>query len=186
MLSGWVFGFDLWYDYLTRMSRFQAGLLENRGSFFLGMMPSTFVSVRYTLRTQDLAAWIPHVLVASAALLLYAQAVRRGARLHDLAFIAATATFLVLPYAFNYDMTVVSLGFALILFRRWDETGVLERIALIGGYISPQLTFLGKIIALPFAPLVLIVGLYVQVRLCRPREGGDAGLAPPSQASPGA
>ena len=181
-----MFGFDLWYDYLTRMSRFQAGLLENRGSFFLGMMPTTFVSVRYTLRTADLAAWIPHVLVASAALFLYWQAVRRGTRLHDLAFIAATATFLVLPYAFTYDMTVVSLGFALILFRQWEEIGALERVALIGGFITPQLTFLGKIVGFPIAPLVLIGGLYVQVRLCRPRDENGAGPALPSLASPSA
>ena len=96
-----------------------------------------------------------------------------------------TATFLlVLPYAFNYDMTVVLLGFALILFRQWEEIGALERVALIGGFITPQLTFLGKIVGFPIAPLVLIGGLYVQVRLCRPRDENGAGPALPSLASP--
>jgi hypothetical protein len=176
VVSGALFGFDLWYEYLTKMSRFQANLLKDRTSFFLGMMPGAFTSVRYTMQTGDLAAWILHVVAAATALFLCWKAQRKGAGLHDMAFIAASATFLILPYAFNYDMTVVSLGFALILFRQWDELGWLERAALIGGFLSPQLTFLGKLAGLPLAPAVLLAGLYVQVRSCRPDPDSGARL----------
>jgi hypothetical protein len=173
-VSGFLFGFDLWYEYVTRMSRFQASLLHDKGSFFLAMMPGTFTSVRYTMQTSDLVAWIPHIAVTAAALFLCWRAERKGAGLHDLAFVAATGTFLILPYAFNYDMTVVSLGFALILFRQWDELGPWERAALIGGFLSPQLTFIGKLVAFPVAPVILLAALYAQVRVCPPRAEGGA------------
>jgi hypothetical protein len=177
-LSGALFGFDLWYEYLTKMSRFQAGLLKDRGSFFMSMMPGTFIGIRYTMKTSDLVAWIPHLFVAASALFLCWRAERKGAGLHDLAFIAATATFLILPYAFNYDMTVVSLGFALILFRQWGDLGYLERTILIAGYLSPQLTFVGRPLGFPIAPFLLLAGLYLQVRLCRPREAGGGSPQP--------
>ena len=174
VVSGWIFGFELWYEYITRMSRFQASLLHDKGSFFLAMMPGTFTSVRYTMETRDIFAWIPHILVSAGALFLCWRAERKGAGLHDLAFIAATATFLILPYAFNYDMTVVSLGFALILFRQWDDLNGWERAALIGGFLSPQLTFVGKLVAFPVAPLILIAALYAMVRVCRPEAKDPA------------
>jgi hypothetical protein len=170
-VSGAVFGFDMWLDYLTKMSRFQAGLLEDKGSFFMSMMPGTFVSMRYTMHSGDVVAWIAHLVVAASALFLCWRAERKRAGLHDLAFIAATATFLILPYAFNYDMTVVSLGFALILFRQWDRLSFWEAAALIAGFLSPQLTFTGRLVGFPVAPAVLLIGLYFQVRLCRPDTG---------------
>ena len=164
--SGLVFGFGLWAEYLTKMSRFQAALLEDHTSFFLAMMPGSFTSLRYTMGATETVAWSVHVVVALAAMWLCWTAVRRGAPLHRLAFIAATATFLILPYAFDYDMTVVSLGFALLLFERWEGLPVWQREVRIAGYLTPQLTFIGKMVALPLTPAILLVGLYLQVRLC--------------------
>lgn len=100
--------------------------------------------------------------------MLESGAVRNGASSRDLAFIAATATFLILPYSFKYDMTVASLGFALALFRQWHTLSVLERAALIAGYVSPQMTFLAGPLGIPLAPLALLIGLLVQVRVCTP------------------
>jgi len=177
-VSGALFGFDMWYDYLTRMSRFQAALLADRTSFFLGMMPGSFTQLTYTMGASDALAWAVHILVGLAALLLVWRAERRGASLHELAFIAATATFLILPYAFNYDMTVVALGFALLLFGRWSELPGWRRAVLIAGYLSPQLTFVGKLVSFPVAPLVLLLGLWLQVRLCGGERAPAATLRP--------
>jgi len=96
----------------------------------------------------------------------------------DLAFISATATFLILPYAFNYDMTVVSLGFALMLFRHWEGLPAWQRAALIGGYLSPQITFLIRVFEVPLAPAVLLIGLYAQLRLCAPETQRERELSP--------
>ena len=174
LASGAVFGFDLWVEYATKMSRFQASLLDHRTSFFLAMMPGTFISIRYS-GASDIAAWVPHICAGIAAAFMVWRAERKGASLTDLAFISATATFLILPYAFNYDMTVVCLGFALMLFRHWGNLPTWQRAALIGGYLSPQMTFLGWALEAPIVPVVLLAGLYAQLRLCT-REPQPKGL----------
>jgi alpha-1,2-mannosyltransferase len=179
VVSGLVFGFDLWLEYLVKMSRFQASLLEDQTSFFLAMMPGTFTSLRYITPSSENAAWIAHIGVSAIALFLYWRAQRRVEGWKDLAFIAATATFLILPYAFNYDMTVVSLGFGLLLFRYWDELPIWQRAVLIGGFLSPQLTFVDKVIVAPMVPVILLVGLYVQVQLCA-RSNSRAGHLQPA------
>jgi alpha-1,2-mannosyltransferase len=174
LASGAVFGFDLWTEYATEMSSFQASLLERKRSFFL-LMPGTFTSVRYGDGSPPVA-WFAHVCVALVAAFVVWRAERNGASLTDLAFISATATFLILPYAFGYDMTVVSLGFALMLFRHWGNLPSWQRAALIGGYLSPQMSYLGKFVAMPIAPAVLLLGLYAQFRLCT-REPQPEGAA---------
>jgi hypothetical protein len=178
LVSVAVFGLDLWIEYATKTSRFQASLLDNKRSFFLALMPGTFASIRYSMQSGELVAWIPHICVALVAAFMVWRAERNGAAFTDLAFISATATFLILPYAFNYDMTVVSLGFALMLFRRWDDLPIWQRAALIGGYLSPQLTFLGEVLEVPLAPAVLLAGLYAQIRLCAPKAEADRELTP--------
>jgi hypothetical protein len=106
------------------------------------------------------------------------RAERKGASFTDLAFISATATFLILPYAFNYDMTVVCLGFALMLFRHWGDLPGWQRAALIGGYLSPQMTFLGWALEAPIVPAVLLAGLHAQIRLCTPKAQEELELSP--------
>jgi hypothetical protein len=177
VLSAAAFGFDLWLEYATKTSRFQASLLESKTKNFLALMPGTFTSIRYATKSGEMVAWVSHVCIAAAAAFMVWRAERNGASFTDLAFISATATFLILPYAFNYDMTVVSLGFALMLFRHWDELPIWQRAALIGGYLSPQMTFLHQILEVPLAPACLLAGLYAQFRLCAPK-GRDAALSP--------
>lgn len=179
-LSALVFGLDLWREYLTDMSRLQASLLKNRGSFFLTLMPGTYTSIRFIDSGHDAIAWSLHFCAAAAALFMVWRAERRGVKIEDLCFIAATATFLILPYAFNYDMTVVCLGFALLLFRHWPNLTRWQRAVLIGGYVSPQLTLIGQQILVPLTPIALLAALYMQVKLCTrewERNGEGAGKA---------
>jgi alpha-1,2-mannosyltransferase len=178
LLSVAAFGLDLWVEYATKMSRFQASLLEDKLSFFLGMMPGTYVSLGFS-GLGETAAWALHVCVATAAAFMVWRAERNGANFTDFAFISATATFLILPYAFNYDMTVVCLGFALMLFRHWDSLPIWQRAALIAGYLTPQMTFLHRIFELPITPAALLIGLYAQLRLCAPKaqSGRELSLA---------
>lgn len=176
LAAGAIFGFDLWVEYATKMSRFQASLLDHKTSFFLAMMPGTFTSIRNS-GFSEIAAWIPHICASIAAAFMVWRAERKGASFMDLAFISATATFLILPYAFNYDMTVVSLGFALMLFRHWGELPAWQRAALIGGYLSPQMTFLGWALEAPIVPAILLAGLYAQLGLCTSKSRQDFKLS---------
>ena len=177
LLSVAAFGPDLWVEYATKMSRFQASLLDDKVSFFLGMMPGTYVSLGFSGLGES-PAWILQICVAVAAAFMVWRAEHNGASFTDLAFISATATFLILPYAFNYDMTVVCLGFALMLFRHWDDVPIWQRAALMGGYLSPQLTFLHRVLEAPIVPAVLLAGLYAQLCLCAPKTRQDLPLAP--------
>lgn len=65
-----------------------------------------------------------------------------------------------MPYIFNYDLTVASLGFAILLFGRWDELTMWERTAVWFAFASPLLVMVFNIVA----PLSFLAGLIVQVR----------------------
>lgn len=179
--SGVVFGFGLWRDYLTKVPAAQAAILDSpKREFYFLMMPSTMVALRPFPPMLALAGQIATAIVA---LLLLWRA--RAASLMDLAFIASTATFLILPYAFDYDMTVVVLGFAVLLFSRWDVLALWEKGVLSFGFLLPQIVLALGHLKLPFAPPILIAALLVQVRHRRDAvadQAGWAGSSPPPPA----
>ena len=67
---------------------------------------------------------------------------------------------LILPYAFHYDMTVASLGFAVLIFTRWEECLLPEKLAACLGFLAPEFTTFGTW----FVPPILLAGLYVQTK----------------------
>ncbi len=71
----------------------------------------------------------------------------------DLAMLAATATFLVLPYGFNYDLTVVMVAAV----RLWADPRATraERWLAVTGFLSPQIGMLLASIGMPAMPLML-------------------------------
>jgi alpha-1,2-mannosyltransferase len=128
-----------------------------RDSFFLRMMPGPFESYG--------SSWVAQALFTVAAL-----GILIHYRCSDV-FALATASFLILPYAHNYDMTVASLGCIVALRRGWNDRSPIERAILSGGYLSPVLTF-----AVPYAvPPLLLATLYVQA------AGGESRSGAPSE-----
>jgi hypothetical protein len=75
-------------------------------------------------------------------------------------FAAATAAFLIAPYGFHYDMTVVSLGFGLLLFERLGQLLAWETFVCALAFLAPVLVQLGTWVV----PPLLLAGLYVQTR----------------------
>jgi hypothetical protein len=75
-------------------------------------------------------------------------------------FTAATAAFLIAPYGFHYDMTVVCLGFGVLLFQKWRTMPPWHTFICALAFLSPVLVALGTWIV----PPLLLAGLYVQVR----------------------
>ena len=153
--SGFTFGWYSWAAFLFDTTRDQANILEQTSEqFYFSMMPTVFPAVgggAIGIVAQ----------VASAAFALWQMWRIRRLPPVDLAFPAATATFLILPYAFNYDMTVAALGFAVLLFGRWGELRWDEKSILTIGFLSPQLTFISALIA----PAALALSLHVQCQL---------------------
>src|SRR3546814_1698300 len=92
-----------------------------------------------------------------------------------LGLIASTAVFLVVPYAFNYDLTVVSLASLVFLARAAEWHGFWTRLAmqlvLSAGLILPLvLPILGKQhIVIGPAVLALILGAQLWLAIDRDR-----------------
>ena len=73
-------------------------------------------------------------------------------------FTAATATFLISPYGFHYDMTVVCLGFGILLFEEAETMPAWHRLACAAAFLAPAIVAAGSWLI----PPILLVGLYVQ------------------------
>jgi len=141
-LSLLAFGTEPWRAFLHTTFGYQVGLLD-------GTRPGLNVSMVTPFVTYGAFGQI--AFGAAAALLLW--------RRFDV-FTAATASFLILPYGFHYDLTVVCLGFAVMLATRWDELSIYERVAGVLAFMMPALVTHGSWLA----PPVLLAGLYVQTR----------------------
>ena len=147
----------------------RAVLLDPHAQSYFNGMPSAYVR----LRAFDFA-WAVHAAASAAALAMLWRVRHRP--MMALAFPVATATFIVLPYGFSYDMAVVSLGFAVMLHDRWRTLAPWEIVVAISGFLSPNFT------AFTIAPLILLAGLFIQTRptAAAPREQALAPLPLPA------
>jgi alpha-1,2-mannosyltransferase len=162
ILSGFLFGFDNWISFFTAtITEQQDVLTRTTGDFYFRMMPSVYVAYGGGLAGAALQA----VIVAIVFIMLF-----RHRTLDP--FALATATFLVLPYAFNYDMTVACLGYAAMLYRYWDRMNWIERIGLSLAFLVPNICFVAR----PVVPPILLYALWLQLNfdakedLMAPRE----------------
>lgn len=160
LLSGLAFGFNLWPQWLFDTSALQAKIMTAPGpKFYYLMMPSTFIALR---EAPLQLAILAHCSLAAGAIYLFWQA--RNAAMSELAFIAASVTALILPYIFNYDLTVASLGFLVFLYKYWADLTRWEKIALWLGFAIPLLIMVQGLLG----PIALLAGLIVQVRIAKP------------------
>jgi hypothetical protein len=75
-------------------------------------------------------------------------------------FTAATATFLIAPFGFHYDMPVASLGFGLLLYANWAKMPLKHSLPIALGFISPIIAILGVYFVCP----ILFWALWAQVK----------------------
>src|SRR3546814_10081975 len=87
------------------------------------MMPTTSAAI-LLLGYSETAAKFWQAASALIAVAVVIEAFRRRVDTLDLGLIASKAVFLVVPYAFNYDMTVVSLAALVFLARASDWDGL--------------------------------------------------------------
>ena len=73
-------------------------------------------------------------------------------------FTAATATFLISPYGFHYDMAAACLGFAILLFSYWDLMPMWHKATASLAFLAPVIVGFGTWLV----PPILLVGLMVQ------------------------
>jgi hypothetical protein len=149
-LSLAAFGVEAWRAWLTGAAAHQAGdLFVKPFANWYFKMPTPYLGYGFV-------GWI---VFGGAALFLLL-------RRFDV-FTAATATFLIAPYGFHYDMTVVSLGFGLLLFLKWRELPAWQTFAVALGFLLPLLVGQGTWLG----PPILLVGLFVQTQNPITKEG---------------
>lgn len=90
---------------------------------------------------------------------------------------AATATFLISPYGFHYDMSVACLGFAILLYLHWGRMPLWQRLIASLAYLAPVIVQFGTW----WVPPIMLVGLFIQTQ-CFPGvqltwKGGRFALA---------
>ena len=73
-------------------------------------------------------------------------------------FTAATATFLISPYGFQYDMSAACLGFVVLLYAHWRDMPWWHKAIASLAFLAPVIAQLGTW----WVPPLLLIGLYVQ------------------------
>ena len=175
-----LYGPEAWLTFLFGTSAVQAGLIDAGQSFYGHMSTSMMTAI---LRFSD--AWLmalgAQVALGTAAAAMILVTARRAATA-DLAMLVATGTFLVLPYAFNYDMTAVCIA-ALRLWADQRATATEKSLAVIG-FVSPQIGMLVAPLGVPATPLML-VGLFVaQFNVALRSTHGQAASRNPEETVP--
>lgn len=106
------FGVELWKTYLESTSQSQLNLLHATHTFFAKMMPTVSPALfAYGFPAQ--LVWPAQLAIATVVILLMWRYMPADS--HRAGLAASVATFLILPYAFNYDMTIVGLASLIML-----------------------------------------------------------------------
>jgi hypothetical protein len=141
VLSGVLVGH--WRDFLDHTLGFQGRQLVDRSTFMWVIMGTT-----------------PMIGYGMLGLILYGiGAIILLTRNFNI-FTAATATFLISPYGFHYDMSAVCLGFALLLYSYWNDMPLWQKVIAGLGYLAPLIVVFGTW----WVPPILLLGLFVQAR----------------------
>ncbi len=178
LASGFIFGWDYWLVYLTKTSAFQAAMINQTQEFYLRMMPTVFPAMMLA-GFNSAAATIVQVACGLGAVAALWKWMPKDPMQAGLA--AATATFLVLPYAFNYDLTVVGLGALIVLHRPDRPAEVGERFALTLAFLLPLLVVPMNNVGIPVAPpaLMALLGLLLR-RKHLAQDSASAESQPPT------
>jgi len=111
-----VLGVESWRAYFEQVIPYQKRVMVEWSGYFLRMMPTTFGSLRtldFAPQTAYLAQWIVSAL--AFALLLRLLWILRDPL--DRVCALMVGTFLVTPYAFNYDMGALAVIAAIVALR---------------------------------------------------------------------
>lgn len=145
-------GIEPWHKFLTVTAGFQVALLSSFEGYFTYMMVSVAAASR-TLGVSFPVALAIQGVVAGVVLPIAVLAITRTDDACKRIFVLTTATLLVTPYAFNYDMTAVAVVIVWTLFNRLEWRPAWSTIYLLG-WVMPLATVFLTNVSLPVTPLV--------------------------------
>ena len=147
-ITAGVFGLSIWLDFFHHVVAFQGSAVV-KSTFAVWFFQSTTPYLGY-----GPFGWLCFAIAGSLLL-------ARNCNV----WTAATATFLISPYGFHYDMPVVCLGFGVLAFERWNGLAWFEKVLVMLAFSVPALVYFGTWFASP----ILLGGLWVQTREQRGR-----------------
>lgn len=167
--SALVFGLESWEAYLTDTLAYQRFVMTDWQGIFLRMMPTVFGSMR-TLGFSPALAGQAQVVVSVCAFAAVLWLLHRERDRLRRAFVVTCGTFLITPYAFNYDMGALCACAALLAGDR--QSGVSRPLFVlpiaIAAASAAAVTNLGRA-NVPCTPLVLAAALAALVAAARER-----------------
>lgn len=162
--SGLCFGWAPWREYVGSTLGYQAAMIDDVGEFFLLMMP-TVAPALFRMGLSPTFVWTVQILAGLAASAALWFRMPRDPLRAGLA--TACATFLALPYAFNYDMTVVSLAALVALHRAWwARSNILLLTGVALAFTLPATTTIINSLGIPAAPMLtaILLGIMLSKR----------------------
>jgi alpha-1,2-mannosyltransferase len=170
-----AFGPDVWTAYVRDAMPAQSAVFLRDYENFMTHMPTAFMNARVAGFPLQLAACLQALIsLAAVAAIVWTFWRRRDAVLSSALFV--TATFLVTPYAFNYDMVV--FGWVIIKLMERSDNEPVDWVLMLAVWAMPVLTVPLGIMALPvsFLPLLALGMRLVWRNANRPGVGVSAGL----------
>jgi len=148
-LSVVAFGVEAWARFFANIAHAQGLVTEQK------IAAGTYAAVFANLRGLGAPVWLAAGIHGASAILAVLAVVvvwRRGPSLLAGALLAS-ASMLISPYLFFYDLTALLVSIALIVRAvGWEALGLWERVAIAFAWIAPGLLFtLGQLVPLPFA-----------------------------------
>lgn len=175
VVASLFFGGHLWILYVTQTLSFQASLIDMSGMAFLSMMPTTTVSMLQLGATRILAN-VAQAISAIVAITIVIRAIAIRIPIMDIGLLAGTAIFLVLPYAFIYDMPVQSLAALVFAARANGLDAKRQKAILAAAFVLPFFQMTLVQVGLPVAPLILLAALIEQDRIARRQLKAHSGV----------
>ena len=169
-----LFGTAPWHSYIAETMPYQRDILETGTGLFTEMMPTPFMAARLS-GLGTMAGYVLNGITALVSVLIVAWIYRQTSISRDLKVaIFATATFLASPYAFNYDMTILSAGLiGLLAFQSSERLRHGELLAIVAAWVLPIALLSGSSMIgfyLPVGPFVLAAMLAFLVLRARADE----------------
>jgi hypothetical protein len=170
-----VFGADVWATYFRDAVPMQQGVLTHGTGIFLPMMPTAFMNARIAGLPLEWAWTLQGGMSAAAIAAVTWTFWRRRDPVLSIALFV-TASFLVTPYAFNYDMVV--FGWVLAQVRSHEGTAALDDRLAMAVWTLPVTTMLLGLASIPISCLVLVAFaarlVWRMARVERAQDGANA------------
>ena len=150
-LSGAIFGFDTWVNFLQSLSNSSTEILESNWFKFAEILPSLLVTLRLAGLNSGLSyavIGVVGVIVTLAARWIFMHTNRitlKGA-------VLVLGTFLVMPYFVQYDLMLLSIPLILLIYD-----------CMLYGCRPIEVVILALLWTIPFLDWTLVMRVYVHV-----------------------